>query len=171
MHNLSFAVIDFASPKFTSCLEGKSYPLQIPSHTSISGSQWSIWATCIFLLVPFSPVASDPERDGTLSLSQASWSAWFGARRLGLNHLQYASFRVHGSNNGRPGNLRQLIGLLLLQSAKSFYFLFCCFADLIRLLCDFCIVNLSVYKLPHYVNAECFKTQIYAQRAWIFEVF
>lgn len=28
MHNLSFAVIDLASPKFTSCLEGKPYPPQ-----------------------------------------------------------------------------------------------------------------------------------------------
>lgn len=34
------------------------------------------------------------------------------------------------------------------------------FADLGLL--HFRMVNLSVYKLPHYVNTECFKTQIYA---------
>lgn len=67
--------------------------------------------------------------------------------------------------------------LVVFQGTKSISFLFLppYFATLQTseglTLRDFCIVNLSVYKLPHYVNAECFKTQIYAQRAWIFEVF
>lgn len=117
------------------------------------------------VLADWCPSAPVLEGVGPVKLGASQEAGVVGDRQLWCNHLQSAGFRASSSNNGRLGNPRQLIGLLLLPAAKSCCLLLCCFADLIRPLCDFCIVNLSVYKLPHYVNAECFKTQIYAQRA------
>lgn len=124
-----------------------------------------------FFLGALSPISSRPGEGWHIKPAPSLLVSVVGGEASQAESPTVSKLQNAGSNNGRLGDWRQLIGLLLLQSAKSFCFLFCCFADLIRPLCDFCIVNLSVYKLPHYVNAECFKTQIYAQRAWIFEVF
>lgn len=65
MHNLSFAVIDFARPKFPSRLEGKSYPPQIPSHQPFLAPSDQYGQLAFFFFFTGAPFPTSPRpREG-----------------------------------------------------------------------------------------------------------